>query len=80
MLQFPEKYPTTAIIVELKSKTLPPRLLAKMTELCDQEAKTFLGKPQVGIVILLMVLNSGDGGGGCVGDGSNKNYMAVMTF
>lgn len=51
-----------------------------MTELCDQEAKTFLGKPQVGIVILLMVLNTGDGGGGCVGDGSNKNYMAVMTF
>ena len=48
LLQFPDKYPTSAIIVELKSKTLPPRLLAKMTELCDQEAKKFLGKPQVG--------------------------------
>ena len=47
LLQFPEKYPTAAIIVELKSKTLPPRLLAKMTELCDQEAKKMLGKPQV---------------------------------
>ena len=49
LLQFSEKYPTSAIIVELKSKTLPPRLLAKMTELCDQEAKKLLGKPQVGI-------------------------------
>lgn len=48
LLQFSDKYPTSAIIVELKSKTLPPRLLAKMTELCDQEAKKFLGKPQVG--------------------------------
>lgn len=48
LLQFPDKYPTSAIIVELKSKTLPPRLLAKMTELCDQEVKKFLGKPQVG--------------------------------
>lgn len=48
LLQFPDKYPTSAIIVELKSKTLPPRLLAKMTELCDQEAKKFPGKPQVG--------------------------------
>ena len=48
MLQFPGKYPTSAIIVELKSKTLSPRLLAKMTELCDQEAKKYLGKPQVG--------------------------------
>lgn len=47
LLQFSEKYPTSAIIVELKSKTLPPRLLVKMTELCDQEAKKLLGKPQV---------------------------------
>lgn len=49
LLQFPDKYPRSAIIVELKSKTLPPRLLAKMTELCDQEVKKFLSKPQVGI-------------------------------
>ncbi|KAL9984109.1 hypothetical protein ACROYT_G006369 [Oculina patagonica] len=54
LLQFSEKYPTSAIIVELKSKTLPPRLLAKMTELCDQEAKKFLGKPQV-IPMLMFV-------------------------
>lgn len=54
LLQFPDKYPTSAIIVELKSKTLPPRLLAKMTELCDQEVKKFLSKPQV-IPILVFV-------------------------
>ncbi|KAJ7392312.1 hypothetical protein OS493_011969, partial [Desmophyllum pertusum] len=54
LLQFSEKYPTSTIIVELKSKTLPPRLLAKMTELCDQEAKKFLGKPQV-IPMLIFV-------------------------
>lgn len=50
LLQFSEKYPTSAIVIELKSKTLPPRLLVKMTELCDQEAKKLLGKPQVGLV------------------------------
>ena len=50
LLQFSEEYPTSAIIVELKSKTLPPRLLTKVTELCDQEAKKLLGKPQVGSV------------------------------
>ena len=50
LLQFSEKYPTSAIVVELKSKTLPPRLLVKVTELCDQEAKKLLGKPQVGLV------------------------------
>ena len=56
MLQFSEKYPTSAIIVELKSKTLPPRLLAKMTELCDQEAKKFLGKPQVCSDVMMMTM------------------------
>lgn len=50
LLQFSENYPTSAIVVELKSKTLPPRLLVKVTELCDQEAKKLLGKPQVGLV------------------------------
>jgi len=42
--------------VELKSKTLPPRLLAKMTELCDQEAKKFLGKPQVCSDVMTMMM------------------------
>ena len=45
----------SAIIVELKSKTLPPRLLSKMTELCDQEAKKLLGKPQVGRVVMVLL-------------------------
>ncbi|XP_068710102.1 uncharacterized protein [Montipora foliosa] len=47
VLQFPEKYPTSAVIVEIKSKTLSPRLLIKLTELCDQEAKKLLGRQQV---------------------------------
>ena len=51
LLQFPEQYPNNGILVELKSKTLPPRLLSKMMELCDQEAKKFLGKPQVSGVV-----------------------------
>ena len=51
LLQFPEQYPYNGILVELKSKTLPPRLLSKMMELCDQEAKKFLGKPQVSGVV-----------------------------
>lgn len=54
LLQFPEQYPNNGILVELKSKTLPPRLLSKMMELCDQEAKKFLGKPQV-IPMLIFV-------------------------
>ena len=47
LLQFPEKYPADVIVVELKSKTIPPSLLVKMTRLCDQEAKTLAGKSQV---------------------------------
>ena len=37
-LQFPpEGYPTTPIILELKSKTLDDKLLDGLTRVCDQE-------------------------------------------
>ncbi|XP_070541499.1 uncharacterized protein [Ptychodera flava] len=46
-VQFSEKYPTTPIIIELKSKTIPEKLLAGLTNLSDEEAKKLLGKQQV---------------------------------
>ena len=57
LLQFPDNYPSAAILLELKSKTLPPSLLSKLTELFDQEIKKFLEKKQV-----ILILISGIGG------------------
>ena len=47
LLQFSDNYPEGPILLELKSKTLPPALLAKLTEICDQEIKKFVGRRQV---------------------------------
>lgn len=46
-IQFPMEYPTTPLLLELKSKTLSVILLNKLTEACEQEIKKSLGKPQV---------------------------------
>ncbi|XP_012261543.2 uncharacterized protein LOC110116774 isoform X2 [Athalia rosae] len=45
--QFPEDYPKTPLLVELKSKTLSDNLLAGLTNVCEQECKKLLGKAQV---------------------------------
>lgn len=45
-LRFPENYPNNRILVELKSKTLSPKLLQYLTTLCDEKAKEHLGKSQ----------------------------------
>ncbi|XP_032237726.2 uncharacterized protein LOC116618309 [Nematostella vectensis] len=50
-LQFTDGYPNTAILTELKSSILPPRLLSKLTELCDSEMKKHVGKQQVLIIL-----------------------------
>lgn len=46
-IQFPEEYPHSPLLLELKSKTFSDKFLQRLTEICEQEAKTSLGKPQV---------------------------------
>ncbi|CAG9856770.1 unnamed protein product [Phyllotreta striolata] len=46
-IQFRGDYPNTPLLIELKSKTLSEKLLLKLTNVCEQEIKKYLGKPQV---------------------------------
>jgi hypothetical protein len=46
-LMFPSDYPRSLILVELKSKTLAARLLTGLTRVAEDEARKFLGRPQV---------------------------------
>ncbi|XP_063987514.1 uncharacterized protein LOC135167839 [Diachasmimorpha longicaudata] len=46
-IQFPEGYPADVLLIELKSKTLSPKLLLGLTEVCEKECKSRLGKAQV---------------------------------
>ncbi|CAG9836110.1 unnamed protein product [Diabrotica balteata] len=46
-IQFPTDYPKIPLLIELKSKTLSEKLLQKLTDVCEQEIKKSLGKPQV---------------------------------
>lgn len=46
--RFPADYPhRQPVLVELQSKTLCPRLLDGLTQLCDQRAKAILGRAQI---------------------------------
>ncbi|CAH1159441.1 unnamed protein product [Phaedon cochleariae] len=45
--QFSKDYPKTPLLIELKSKTLSEKLLQGLTNVCEQEIKKYLGKPQV---------------------------------
>jgi len=47
VLQFPTGYPSVPLIVELRSKTLSDNLLSGLTQVCEEEAKKCLGKPQI---------------------------------
>lgn len=46
-MQFPKDYPNVPLLLELKSKTLPDRLLSKVTDISEVELKNNLGKPQI---------------------------------
>lgn len=50
-MQFPENYPAKLLLIELKSKTLSEKLLQGLTNVCEQEIKKSLGKPQILLVI-----------------------------
>lgn len=46
-LRFPENYPHSPILVEIKSKTLSDKFLDALANLAEKKAKDILGKPQV---------------------------------
>lgn len=54
-IRFPADYPSSILLIELKSKTLPDQLLAKVTGICEVEAKRHLNKPQVNVPLLQIV-------------------------
>lgn len=46
-IQFPKDYPTSPLLLELKSKTLHEKLLQGLTNVCELEAKKLIGKAQI---------------------------------
>jgi len=50
-MMYPSDYPHSPILIELKSKTLAPKLLAGLTSVTEKECKKILGKPQALFVI-----------------------------
>lgn len=45
--QFPKDYPQERLIVEIKSKTIPEKLLNRLVSVCDLELNKHLGNAQV---------------------------------
>lgn len=46
-VQFPENYPEERLLVELKSKTIPKKLVDGLVSVCDQELLKHKGQAQV---------------------------------
>ncbi|XP_023931502.1 uncharacterized protein LOC106155069 [Lingula anatina] len=55
-LMFPDKYPDATILIELKSKTLSYKLLQGLTKVAEEEAKKYLGREQV-LMVLKFIRN-----------------------
>jgi len=53
-LMYPTNYPSEAILIELKSKTLSDKLLSGLTKVCEDEVKKYKGKPQALVVLKLI--------------------------
>ena len=47
-IQFPQDYPNSTLLVEIKSKFLTPALVKSINQICDQELKNYIGRKQVG--------------------------------
>ena len=45
--QFPDGYPHSPLLVELKSKTISDQMLGGVVRVCDQELERHTGQPQV---------------------------------
>ncbi|XP_030384065.1 uncharacterized protein LOC115631457 [Scaptodrosophila lebanonensis] len=50
-LRFPENYPGSPILVELKSRIYSDKLLSELTRLIDDYVRDYLGKPQAMLVL-----------------------------
>lgn len=46
-IQFPQDYPSSSLLIELKSKTLSTKLLDGLTQVCEKECKNLLNKAQI---------------------------------
>jgi len=49
--QFGKEYPKTPLLVELKSRTIPEKLLEGMVKVCDQEMQKHRGERQVLVLV-----------------------------
>ena len=54
--QFPDGYPKTNVMVELKSHHVSEKLLDGLTKLAHEEARKHLGKPQVSSFLFQIAL------------------------
>ena len=54
LLQFLDKYPNEAPLVELSSPSLPPQLLRNKEKECIDKAKEHIGQPQVRFIYEIM--------------------------
>lgn len=50
-MQFPANYPQEPIVIELKSKTLTEKVCDKITKICEEEAKKWLGQKQASLLL-----------------------------
>ncbi|XP_032679166.1 uncharacterized protein LOC116847843 [Odontomachus brunneus] len=55
-IQFPQDYPSSPLLIELKSKTLSTKLLDGLTKVCEKECKNLLNKAQI-LPILKFIRN-----------------------
>lgn len=53
-MQFPPDYPSSPVVVELKSKTIPGRFLDGLVGACDAETKRLVGQKQLLPVVKFM--------------------------
>ena len=44
---FPEEYPKNSLMVEVKSKSLPDRVMKQIENIAEKEAKKLIGQFQV---------------------------------
>ena len=49
-VQFPKDYPQERLVVELKSKTIPEKLIDGLVNVCDQELSKHTGNTQVRLI------------------------------
>uniref|UniRef100_A0A1X7SFH2 RWD domain-containing protein n=1 Tax=Amphimedon queenslandica TaxID=400682 RepID=A0A1X7SFH2_AMPQE len=53
-IQFPPEYPANPLLLQIKSKVLPDKLIEKIETLCDQELKKLVGSKQVSTILLFL--------------------------